>query len=67
MYCANRFDNKSFMSIEGFHLLGEQCYTADGTLVAVHGRVITPWNRITIPRRYALPCTTTSAPSTVFN
>jgi hypothetical protein len=83
MYCTNRSENISFISIEGFHLLGEQRYTANGTLVAAHGCVAykdvgegrelgavsftTPWNRITIPRRCALPCTTTSAPFTVFN
>jgi hypothetical protein len=67
MYCAKRFENISFIIIEGFHPLSEQRYTANGTLVAAHGCVTTPCNRITIPRRRALPCTTTSAPFTVFN
>ncbi|MCU7960466.1 MAG: hypothetical protein KZQ58_10820 [gamma proteobacterium symbiont of Bathyaustriella thionipta] len=42
-------------------------YRADGTLAVAHGGVATPWNRSTIPRRYALPCTTASAPSTLPN
>ena len=49
------------------HLVCEQRYTMNGTSVAAHGGVITPCNRITIARRYALPCTTTDAPFTLFN
>ncbi len=64
---CNRFKNTSFTRIEGIHLLDDQRYTANGTLVAAHGCVTTPCNSITIPRRRALPCTTSSAPFTVFN
>ena len=49
------------------HPESEQRYTVNGTSVAAHGGVITPCNRTTIARRYALPCTTTDAPFTVFN
>jgi hypothetical protein len=57
----------NFIGYWDIHLLSEQRYTANGTLVAAHGCVTTPWNRTTIPRHCALPCTTTSAPFTVFN
>ncbi len=49
------------------HPVSEHRYTANGTSAATHGRVITPCNRTTIPRRHALPCTTTNAPFAVFN
>jgi hypothetical protein len=55
------------------HLLGESSYEANCTFAGAHGSVAymdvgegrelgavsfaTPWNRITIPRRGALPCT----------
>ena len=32
-------------------------YGTDCTDFVAHGRVVTPWNGMTIPRRYALPCT----------
>ena len=37
------------------HLLAELRYGVNCTLAAAHGRVATPWNRTTIPRRCALP------------
>ncbi|MEN8166791.1 MAG: hypothetical protein ABFR65_04850 [Pseudomonadota bacterium] len=64
---TNRVENMSFIPIEDIQLLSEQRYTANCTLVAVHGGVTTPYNRTTILRRRALPYTTTSAPFTVFN
>jgi len=39
------------------HLLGEPRYEANCTFAGAHGSVATPWNRVTIPRRGALPCT----------
>ncbi len=61
------------------HLLGEGRYVSDCTTVAAHNGVAymevgegrehgavsfaTPWNRITIPLRYALPYTTPGAHS----
>jgi len=44
-----------------FPLLGEPRYEANCTLAAAYGSVATPWNRITIPRRGALPYTAASA------
>jgi len=32
-------------------------YGLNCTIFGAHGCVITPWNGVTIPRRYALPCT----------
>jgi hypothetical protein len=49
------------------HLVDELRYEADCTLATAHGGVITPWNSITIPRPYALPCTVASAHSTPSN
>ena len=59
------------------HLLGESRYEANCTFATAHGSVAymdvgevreqgavsfaTPWNRMTIPRRGALPCATANA------
>ncbi|MEJ1363603.1 MAG: hypothetical protein RPU42_00655, partial [Candidatus Sedimenticola sp. (ex Thyasira tokunagai)] len=50
-----------------FHLLGEPCYGVNCTLAVAHDGVTTPWNRQTIPRRCALPCTTANAHFTPSN
>ena len=44
------------------HLLSESRYGPNGTSTAAQSSVATPRNRITIPRRYALLCTTVDAP-----
>ena len=49
------------------HLLGERRFKANCALAAAHGHVATPWNRATIPRRGALPCTTASTHFTSSN
>ena len=49
------------------HLLGELRYETNCTLAEVHGSVATPWNRMTIPRRGALPCTSASVPFASLN
>ncbi len=49
------------------HLLGEPRYEANCTLAAAHGSVATPWNRMAIPRRGALPYTAASAHFTSSN
>ncbi|MCP3999386.1 MAG: hypothetical protein GY727_00530 [Gammaproteobacteria bacterium] len=67
MNSMQRIDNTIYCANRAIHSLGETRYTANGTPVAAHDGVITPWNRITIPRRHALSCTTTDAPFTVFN
>ena len=48
-------------------LQGEPRYGVDCTVVAPHGFVATPWNRITIPRHCALPWVTATAHSTPSN
>jgi len=52
-----------------FHLfaLWVSRYRADCTVLAAHGGVATPWNGTTIPRRRALPCTSITAHSTLYN
>jgi len=37
--------------------IGGVRYGLNCTIFGAHGCVITPWNGVTIPRRYALPCT----------
>ncbi|MEJ2608696.1 MAG: hypothetical protein P8179_01125 [Candidatus Thiodiazotropha sp.] len=46
-YDENRFDDYS-------HLLGESRYSVNGTLVAAHGGVTTPWNSTLF--RLVAPC-----------
>ncbi len=47
--------------------IGELRYAPDCTVAAPHEGVATPWNRVTIPRRDALPCTTANAHSAPSN
>ena len=37
------------------HLSGESRYEVNRAFATAHDRVVTPWNRMTIPCRYALP------------
>ncbi|NOZ54278.1 MAG: hypothetical protein GXP08_14300 [Gammaproteobacteria bacterium] len=48
-------------------LLGEPRDKANCTLAALHDGVVTPWNRITIPRSYALSYTAANAHFTPSN
>ncbi len=57
----------NIINMINIHPVSEQRHTMNGTSVAAHAGVISPCNRITIARRYALPCTTADAPFTVFN
>ena len=49
------------------HSYGESRYAMQCTLSAAHGCVVTPRNRVTIPRRYTLPCTPENALCTTSN
>ncbi len=56
-----QYEMTSVFDMADIHPAGEHRYTVNGTSVVAHGHVITPCNRTTISRRYALPCTTTNA------
>jgi hypothetical protein len=49
------------------YMFDEPRYRMNCTFESVHGCVTTPWNRITIPRRCALPYTTSNALFTLSN
>jgi hypothetical protein len=62
-----RIETINSIDMTNIHPANNQRCTANGTPMAAEDCVMNPWNRITVPRRYALPCTTTGAPFTVLN